>query len=190
MRSRWLVTLATITILVVALIGIVLASLQSQAVTPPESVTQPSTTPHLLGQTPEEVKRFIEDAPETVGGLKLLNFPEQNEPHTPVMAFVNTDGVQYQFRIYFDPSITSIDEAIERVKSYATEVKVINLADNTVLLRGASSLALMRYQNVLINIYLPDESYNRPDVKATAIPLTNAELIAVLSDIYLYLARQ
>ncbi|MBX3066266.1 MAG: hypothetical protein KF726_25030, partial [Anaerolineae bacterium] len=189
MRSHRLVTLATITILVVALIGIVLVSLQPQAANSPESVMQPSTTPHLLGQTPEEVKRFIEDAPETVGGLKLLNFPEQNEPHTPVMVFVNTDSVQYQIMFSFEPSNQGFDEAIDRLKTYATEVKPVGLADETYLFRGASTLAVMRYQNVLLLVPLPPEGYNRPDVKATAIPLTDEELIAVLSDIYLYLAR-
>ncbi|MBX3081940.1 MAG: hypothetical protein KF716_09940 [Anaerolineae bacterium] len=150
-------------------------------------------TPHTptdqpLGGSLEEVRRIMANAPKTVGGLPLAVDPMPTSMVETVMSFQNTDGTTYFITVNFGHTGKDFERGINLIKSPPSTFRVVDLADETLLLEGSRVLILMRYRNVFVRLERPDP---RPSaVGPTPVPLTEDQLIAIMTDLYTYLSKQ
>ncbi|MBX3081939.1 MAG: hypothetical protein KF716_09935 [Anaerolineae bacterium] len=153
------------------------------------STPTPHTPPDQpLGGSLEEVRRIMANAPKTVGGLPLTTNPNTTNDVAVGFAIQNTDGITYYGSFMFGNSSNDFEEYLTRLKSPPARFRAIDLADETIYFEKSRVLILMRYRNILVMLERPD---SKPaELGPTPIPLTEDQLIAIMTDLYTYLSQQ
>jgi hypothetical protein len=150
--------------------------------TPYAGPTVTASGPLLRTERDAVRTRFAVTMPKTLGGLSVITIKQTYD--SPInLPFRNTDGTIYIVELSFHRSQQTAFIGLQGIDKLMPGGQKVDIGDEAVVsAQGKWLLAAMRYRNASVTIHVPEERHYPPN--ATPVPLTNAQLIAVLKDVY------
>lgn len=151
----------------------------------------PTITPSgpSLATSSDDVKRLFHNLPKTLSTFPLNAPSAIGETTVIFLTVTGMDGIEYPMELQFTSSDDEAHVGFLIIASHIVDSQQVNIGDEAVVtLHEDLILATMRYRNVLVYIRLPDPKTD--STPRTLIPPTRRQLIAILKDLYQYLAQQ